>query len=175
MTNRLFPRTPPRVLSSYSFPMSVCLLTDLAALGPRRGTQHLRWVPWGSPALHRLSGWAAQAQQLVHRLRCPVACGTLVPWPRIGSESPSLQGRFWATGPPGKSPSPFSCDAHCQRTGGTLTVMPRSWWWTAPGTQTPSDPLCASFPSLGAAAARLSPPPSWKTAVWPRKAGCAGR
>ena len=37
------------------------------------------------------------------RLICPAACGILVPWPGIEPASPALEGRFLATGPPGKS------------------------------------------------------------------------
>ena len=37
-----------------------------------------------------------------HRLRCPVACGILVPKPRIKPMSPTFKGRFLTTGPPGK-------------------------------------------------------------------------
>ena len=36
-------------------------------------------------------------------LSCPVACGILVPWPGIEPTSPALDGRFFTTGPPGKS------------------------------------------------------------------------
>ena len=34
---------------------------------------------------------------------CPTACGILVPRPRIEPASPALEGRFFTTGPPGKS------------------------------------------------------------------------
>ena len=37
------------------------------------------------------------------RLSCPAACGILVPRPRIKPTSPALEGRFFSTGPPGKS------------------------------------------------------------------------
>ena len=37
-------------------------------------------------------------------LSFPMACGILVPWPGIELMSPALQGRFSATGPPGKVP-----------------------------------------------------------------------
>ena len=37
-------------------------------------------------------------------LSCPTACGILVPWPWISPATPSLEGRFLTTGPPGKSP-----------------------------------------------------------------------
>ena len=36
-------------------------------------------------------------------LSCPVACGILVPQPRIEPRSPALEGGFFTTGPPGKS------------------------------------------------------------------------
>ena len=41
------------------------------------------------------------------RLSCSVACGILVPWPGIEPASPALQGRFFTTGPWGKSFSPL--------------------------------------------------------------------
>jgi len=37
-------------------------------------------------------------------LRCPVACGILVPQPGIKPVFPALEGGFLATGPPRKSP-----------------------------------------------------------------------
>ena len=37
-------------------------------------------------------------------LSCPTACGILVPRPRIKPASPALEGGFFTTGPPGKSP-----------------------------------------------------------------------
>ena len=40
-------------------------------------------------------------------LSCPVACGILVPQPGIEPVSPALKGRFFTTGPPGKSPGHF--------------------------------------------------------------------
>ena len=38
-----------------------------------------------------------------HRLSCPAACEILVPQPGIEPTSPALEGRFFTTGPPGKS------------------------------------------------------------------------
>ena len=50
------------------------------------------------------SGIAAQRSVVaVRQLNCSVACGILVPQPRIGVESSALQGGFLTTGPPGKS------------------------------------------------------------------------
>ena len=40
---------------------------------------------------------------VAHGLSCPVACGILVPRPGIEHMSPALEGRFFTTGPPGKS------------------------------------------------------------------------
>ena len=37
-------------------------------------------------------------------LSCSLACGILVSWPGIKPASPTLEGRFFTTGPPGKSP-----------------------------------------------------------------------
>ena len=36
---------------------------------------------------------------------CPAACGLLFPGPGIEPASPTLEGRFLASGPPGKFPS----------------------------------------------------------------------
>ena len=41
---------------------------------------------------------------MVCGLSCPAACGILVPRPGIKPESPALEGGFFTTGPPGKSP-----------------------------------------------------------------------
>ena len=41
-------------------------------------------------------------------LSSPVACGILVPWPGIKLVSPALEGRFFTTGPPGKSHFPLT-------------------------------------------------------------------
>ena len=40
---------------------------------------------------------------VAHGLRCPEACGILVPQPGIERMSPALEGRFSTTGSPGKS------------------------------------------------------------------------
>ena len=40
----------------------------------------------------------------MHGFCCPMACGILVPPPGIEPMSPTLQGRFLTTGPPGKCP-----------------------------------------------------------------------
>ena len=40
-------------------------------------------------------------------LRCPAACGILVPLPGFELESPTLEGRLFITGPPGKSLNKF--------------------------------------------------------------------
>ena len=37
-------------------------------------------------------------------LSCPMACGSLVPWPGVKLAFPPLEGRFLTTGPPRKSP-----------------------------------------------------------------------
>ena len=39
----------------------------------------------------------------MHGLSCPTACGILVPWPRLKITFHALQGKFLATGSPGKS------------------------------------------------------------------------
>ena len=40
---------------------------------------------------------------VVWGLRCPVACGILIPRPGIGPSSPALEGGFLTARPPGKS------------------------------------------------------------------------
>ena len=40
---------------------------------------------------------------VAHELSRPKACGILVPQPEIEPVSPTLEGRFFNTGPPGKS------------------------------------------------------------------------
>ena len=45
---------------------------------------------------------------MVGGLSGPMACGILVPRPEIELESPALEGKFFTTGPPGKSPNAFS-------------------------------------------------------------------
>ena len=52
---------------------------------------------WTLPSSTQVSLIAA------HRLSCPMACAILVPQPGIELTSPGLQGRLFATGPPGKS------------------------------------------------------------------------
>ena len=67
------------------------------------------WLCWASVAvlgLSRCGTWALEHVGLVAvacRLSCSVACGILVPQPGIEPASPSLKGRFLATGSPGKS------------------------------------------------------------------------
>ena len=41
---------------------------------------------------------------MAHGLSCPMACVTLDPRPGIEPASPALEGGFFTTGPPGKSP-----------------------------------------------------------------------
>ena len=45
-------------------------------------------------------------------LSCPAACGILVARPGIEPASPALEGRFFITGPPGKSPKPTLLNFH---------------------------------------------------------------
>ena len=48
--------------------------------------------------------WSAQVSVVdVHELNCSVACGILVYRPGVEPTSPTLQDKFSATGPPGKS------------------------------------------------------------------------
>ena len=54
--------------------------------------------------VHRLSSCGARCSAVVvHGLSGSVACGILVPQPRVKPMSPALQGRFLTTGPPEKS------------------------------------------------------------------------
>ena len=52
-----------------------------------------------------LSSCDAYIGSAMFRLSCFMACGILVPLPRVKPASPTLQGRFFTTVPPGKSPS----------------------------------------------------------------------
>ena len=64
-----------------------------------------------------------------------MACGILVPQPRIEPESPALQGRFLTPGPPGK---PHKIYQNVSVTGYHVTFNPR----------TPSKPSIHPFPLL---------------------------
>ena len=57
---------------------------------------------------------------VAHGLRCPVACGILVPLPGIKPASSALEGGFLTTGPPGKSPKLCSCNREKNR----IQVLP---------------------------------------------------
>ena len=48
--------------------------------------------------------WLRDPVVAAHGLSCPVACGVLVPQPRIQPGSPDLEGGFQTAGPPAKSP-----------------------------------------------------------------------
>ena len=50
-------------------------------------------------------------------LSCPAARGILVPQPGIEPESPALEGRFFTTGPPGKSPDHTFSSKNVRRPG----------------------------------------------------------
>ena len=54
----------------------------------------------------------ASSVVVVRGLSCPVACGILVPRPGIEPTSPALEGRFFTTGPPGKSHSLLFLPTH---------------------------------------------------------------
>ena len=56
------------------------------------------WAPFAAPGLQ--STWALVV--VARRLSCPKAYGTFIPQPGIEPISPTLQGRFITTGPPGK-------------------------------------------------------------------------
>ena len=67
------------------------------------------WLHWVLVVARRLSSCGAQALEhvgsvvVVCGLGSPVACGILVPRPRIEPSSPALEGGFLTTAPPGKS------------------------------------------------------------------------
>ena len=67
-----------------------------------RVPEHVGSVVCGTRAL-----WLRCSSSVVvaHRLSCPTAREILVPQPGIERASPALEGRFFTTGPPGKSPS----------------------------------------------------------------------
>ena len=63
------------------------------------------------------SSWALELVSSIvvaRGLTCSVACGILVPWPRVKPTSPASRGRFLTPGSPGKSPS-LSFKNHCYR------------------------------------------------------------
>ena len=49
----------------------------------------------------------ADSVLVAHRVHCPMACGILAPQPGIKWLSPTLEGGFSTTGPPGKPKFPF--------------------------------------------------------------------
>ena len=61
-------------------------------------------VAHGVQSTRALSLRHASSVAVVRGLSCPAACGILVPQPGIEPTSPALEGRFFTTGPPGKSP-----------------------------------------------------------------------
>ena len=64
-----------------------------------------RCAVWASPSLVVACRVFFFSLSLVEArgLSCPVVCGILVPRPGIEPMSPALEGRFFTTGPPGKS------------------------------------------------------------------------
>ena len=54
-------------------------------------------------AVLSLHGGLRASLLVAHRLSGPVACVILVPWPGLEPTSPTVEGRFSTTGPPGKS------------------------------------------------------------------------
>ena len=60
------------------------------------------WLHWVFVAALRVS-----LQLWLTELRCPGACGILVPQPGIKPTSSALEGGFLTTGPPGKSPDQY--------------------------------------------------------------------
>ena len=70
---------------------------------------------WGARAPGRVGSVVCGTQALslrrmssivvMHGLSCPASCGNLVPRPGIELASPALEGGFFTTGPPEKSPA----------------------------------------------------------------------
>ena len=74
------------------------LLTVVTSLVGEHGLQSAR-----ASVVVTLGLWSAGSVVVAHGLRCPVACGFLVPRPAIGPVSPTLTGRFLTAGPSGMS------------------------------------------------------------------------
>ena len=85
---------------------------------------------------------------VAYRYSCFTVCGILVPWPRIKPESPALQGGFFTTGQPGKSPAFFffnrvvihvpslepslPSEFHAQHRIPTASfICPDQWFWNS--------------------------------------------
>ena len=89
----------------------VVLFFILAMLGLHCSTQVFSSCStWASRVLERRHDsiqvqqlWRTGSPVVAHGLSCPAACGTVVPWPEIEPASPTLEGIFSTTGPPGKS------------------------------------------------------------------------
>ena len=64
----------------------------------------------------------------VHGFSCPLACKTLIPWPRIEPVSPELEGGFLTTGLSGKSPKILSW---LMRTGTCTDLWTHSFFYPA--------------------------------------------
>ena len=101
-----------------TFFKNIYFIYFLAASGLSCCTWALRCSTWAFLQLWRagsraseLCSCGAQALSLRHsssvvvacELSCPAACGILVPRPGIEPTSPALEGRFFTTGPAGKS------------------------------------------------------------------------
>ena len=88
-----------------------CGIWDLPL--PHAGSLDATWLLW----LWRMQGFS-----------CSVAYGVLVPQPGIKPVSPALQGRFFTTGPPGKSPSPSVSSPPPQPHSGPSLSLPFLLW-----------------------------------------------
>ena len=60
------------------------------------------WLCWVLDVVHKIFLCPVGSLDVVPGLNCPTACGILVPQPGIEPTSPTLQGGFLTTGPPGK-------------------------------------------------------------------------
>ena len=81
------------------FSLVVACGFSLSSCGAR-APEHVGSVVCGTRALALRR---ASSVVVARGLSCPTACGILVPQPEIEPVSPALEGRFFTTGPPGKS------------------------------------------------------------------------
>ena len=79
------------VLACLAGALSVCL----AVWRLSRGRQDLCFCAWALPC----GMWCTVSVVMAHRLRCPEACGILVPHPGIKAESPALEAGILTTEP----------------------------------------------------------------------------
>ena len=79
----------------------------LAVSGLSCSSRNLRCVLWDR-SLQRTDPGCGEG------CSCSPACGILEPWPGVEHESPALDGRFFTTGPPGKSLYTLFCQTKAE-------------------------------------------------------------